>query len=155
MVSDDDAEESEKSNEENDKRNEELETELQSLINLKNIVFNPEDLQGSSLDDALNTIKGKNKPEHIAKWPSDAYREFMELVVESNISNKIGDKIIKFFNKYSGLKEFPLPKSTKNGKTYLNQINSPSIDFKEKVIDSYSEVYLTLFLPYPQLPQAS
>src|SRR3989337_1826289 len=113
MVSDD-AEESEKSNEENDEIDEELETELRSLINLEKIVLDPEDLQGGSLDDALDTIEGKNKPEHIAKWPSDAYCEFMELVVEGNISNKIGDKIIKFFNKYSGLKESPLPKSTKN-----------------------------------------
>jgi hypothetical protein len=33
-----------------------------------------------------------------------------------------------------------LPSSTKNGKDYLNQINSPSIDFKEKVIVTYNEV---------------
>jgi hypothetical protein len=44
----------------------------------------------------------------------------MELVSKGNLSNKIGDQIIKFFNKYSGLEKSPLPKSTKNGKDFLN-----------------------------------
>ena len=44
----------------------------------------------------------------------------MELIVKGNISNKISDKIIKFFNKYSDLEKSPLPSSTKNGKDYLN-----------------------------------
>jgi hypothetical protein len=69
----------------------------------------------------------------------------MELVVEGNISNKIGDKIIKFFNKYSNLEKSPLPSSTKNGKDYLNQINSPSLDFKEKTVATYSEVDIKLY----------
>ena len=69
----------------------------------------------------------------------------MELVVEGNISNKIGDKIIKFFNKHSNLEKSPLPSSTKNGKDYLNQINSPSLDFKEKTVATYSEVDFKLY----------
>ncbi|PKC54951.1 hypothetical protein RhiirA1_476415 [Rhizophagus irregularis] len=117
---------------------EELGTEIP--VNLDNIDLDPEDLQGASLDDALDAIEGKNLPEHIAKWPNDAYRDFMRLIVEGNISNKIGDQIIKFFNKYSNLEESPLPKSTKNGKDHLNQITSPSLDFKEKVVSTYSEV---------------
>ena len=64
----------------------------------------------------------------------------MELIVEGNISNNIGDKMIKFFNKHSNLEKLPLPSSTKNGKDYLNQINSPSVDFKEKVVATYNEV---------------
>ena len=107
--------------------------------------FDLEDLQGASFEDALDTIEGKNRPECIAKWPNDAYREFMELIIEGNISNKIGDKIIKFFNKHSNVEKSPLPSSTKNGKDYLNQINSPSVDFKEKVIATYGEVDFKLF----------
>ena len=80
----------------------------------------------------------------MAEWPNDAYREFMELVIEGNISNKIGDKIIKFFNKYSNLEKSPLPTSSKIGKDYLNQINSPSINFKEKTVATYSEVNFKL-----------
>ena len=68
----------------------------------------------------------------------------MELVVERNISNKIGDKVIKFFNKYSNLDEFSLPKMTKNGKDYLNQIKSP-IDFKEIIVATHSGVDFKLY----------
>ena len=125
---------------------EDIETDSQSIpINFKDNDFDSEDLQGSSLNDALDTNEGKNRPERVAEWPNDAYREFMELVIKGNISNKIGDKIIKFFNKYSNLKNSPLPKSTKNGKDYLNQINSPSVDFKEKVVATYKEVDFKLY----------
>src|SRR5256884_3171660 len=69
----------------------------------------------------------------------------MEIIKKGNNSNKICDKIIKFFNKYSNLKNSPLPKLTKNGKDYLNQINSPSVDFKEKVVATYKEVDFKLY----------
>jgi hypothetical protein len=121
---------------------EDSETELHLPMNLDEPDFDVTDIQGASLDDALDTIEGKNKPERVAEWPNDAYREFMELVIKGNISNKIGDKIIKFFNKHSNLETSPLPKSTKNGKDYINQINSPSTDFKEKVVATYSDVGL-------------
>ena len=107
--------------------------------------IDPEDLQGASLDDALDTIEGKNVPKRIAEWPNVAYRDFLELIVEGNISNKMGDKIINFFNKHSNLEKSPLPSSTKKGKDYLNQINSPLVDFKEKIVESYNEVDFTLY----------
>jgi len=116
----------------------------ESLIGIQDITLDPEDLQGATLENALETLEGANKPERLAEWPSDAYRDFMELVVEGNISNKIRDRIIKFFNKHSNLEELPLPKSTKSGKDYLNQIQSPSVDFKEKVIATYAGVEFTL-----------
>lgn len=72
--------------EENDESSEENVEELETESQLsEEINFDPEDLQGASLDDALETIKGKNKPERIAKWPNDAYRDFMKLIVDSNI----------------------------------------------------------------------
>jgi Plavaka transposase len=43
------------------------------------------------------------------------------------------------------LEKSSLLKSTKDGKAYLNEINSPSIDFKEKIVDSYSEVDFKLY----------
>ncbi|CAB4407035.1 unnamed protein product [Rhizophagus irregularis] len=123
------------------------ESEAESeLVNFEDTEFiDPEDLQGASLDDAIDVVNGKPTPERVVKWPNDAYRDFLELIVESNISNKIGDKIIKFFNKHSNLDKSPLPSSTKNGKDYLNQINSPLIDFKEKVVATYNEINFTLY----------
>jgi hypothetical protein len=57
----------------------------------------------------------------------------------------MGDKIINFFNKHSNLEKSPLLSSTKKGKDYLNQINSPLVDFKEKIIKSYNKVDFTLY----------
>jgi hypothetical protein len=136
--------ETEDTNFETEDNSEDSETKIQLPINLEPD-FDLEDLQGASLENALDTVEGKNKPERVAEWPNDAYRDFMELIVENNVSNKTGDKFIKFFNKYSNLKESPLPKSTKNGKDYLNQINSPSVDFKEKVVATYEEVDFKLY----------
>src|SRR6266487_5967582 len=116
----------------------------ESLIDLEKAPLDPEDLQGTTLEDALETIEGKNKPECIAEWPNDIYCDFMELVIEGNISNTIGDRIIKFFNKHSNLEESLLPKSTKSGKDYLNQIQSPLVDFKEKVVVTYHGIKFTL-----------
>ena len=136
--------ETEENIEENTEESEEELAELQ-LPGNEETDIDLEDLQGASLDDALETIAGKNKPENIAGWPNDAYRDFMKLIIDGNISNKIGDKIIKLFNKYSKLEKSPLPKSTKSGKDYLNQINSPSLDFKEKVVATHSEVDFKLY----------
>lgn len=124
---------------------EDTEEEDTEGLNLEEYDFDVNDLQGASLDDALDTSEKKNKPENIAKWPNDAYRDFMELMVENNISNKTGDKFIKFFNKYSNLERSPLPNSAKSGKDYLNQINSPSVDFKEKVVATYSGTDFKLY----------
>ena len=121
---------------------EEVETDLRTDLDYD---FEPEDLEGASFDDALNIIEGRNRSEYMAEWPNDAYREFMELIIEGNISNKIGDKIIKFFNRHSNLQNSPLPSSTKNGKDYINQIKSPSLNFKEKVVASYNEVDFILY----------
>ncbi|GES77014.1 hypothetical protein GLOIN_2v1836976 [Rhizophagus clarus] len=66
----------------------------------------------------------------------------MVLIVESNISNKVEDK---FFNRHSNLEKSPLPKSTKDGKDYLNQISSPSIDFKKKSVTNYAGVDFKLY----------
>lgn len=136
--------ETEDINFETEDNSEDSETKIQLPINLEPD-FDLEDLQGASLDDALNTNEEKNKSETTVKWPNDAYRDFMELMVENNISNKTGDKIIKFFNKHSNLENSPLPKSAKSGKDYLNQINSPSVDFKEKVVITYEEVDFKLY----------
>jgi len=42
------------------------------------------------------------------------------------------------------LDKSPLPSSTKNGKDYLNQINSPSVVLKEKIVATYNEVNFIL-----------
>ena len=84
---------------ETEENDEESETESQQLMNLEESPnFDIKDLQGASLDNALDTIEKKNRSEHVTQWPNDAYCNFMKIIVENNISNSAGDKIIKFFN---------------------------------------------------------
>ncbi|RGB34249.1 hypothetical protein C1646_760786 [Rhizophagus diaphanus] len=85
-----------------------------------------EDLQGASLDNVLDTIEGKNVPKRIAEWPNVAYRDFLKLIVKSNILNKMGDKIINFFNKHSNLEKSPLPSSTKKDATTFDGLDKTS-----------------------------
>src|SRR5208283_2604785 len=50
-----------------------------------------EDLRGTTLDD---TINDKLYPPN-TEWPNDIYREFMEIIMEYQLSNSCGDRIIK------------------------------------------------------------
>ena len=93
-----------------------------SSANLDDIEIDPEDLQDATFE---NAIKSKNKPEKTINWPNNMYCDFMELIIDRNISNKVGDQIIKFFNIHSNLENSPLPKSTKSEKDYSNQIKLP------------------------------
>src|SRR5256885_10479145 len=54
-----------------------------------------EDSRGTTLDDAIND---KMHPQN-TEWPNDIYREFMEIVMEYQLSNSCGDRIIKLINK--------------------------------------------------------
>ena|SRR2546421_318230 len=71
--------------------------DLEPPMTLKEPDFDLKDFKDASLENALNTVKGKNKPERVTEWSNDAYRDFMKLIVENNISNKTDDKFIKIF----------------------------------------------------------
>ena len=74
------------------------------------LYIDPEDYRGTTLDDAVND---KLHPPN-TEWPNDIYREFMEIVMEYQLSNSCGDRIIKLIGKCKGnLNEDILPKNTK------------------------------------------
>ena len=64
-----------------------------------------EDYEGASFDDAFNDLQENQTIE----WPNDAYRDFMKLVNNYQLSNSAGNAIINFFNTYSNLDISPLP----------------------------------------------
>src|SRR2546423_104118 len=53
-----------------------------------------EDSSEITLDDAIND---KMHPQN-TEWPNDIYREFMEIVMEYQLSNSCGDQIIKLID---------------------------------------------------------
>ncbi|GET59161.1 hypothetical protein GLOIN_2v1848756 [Rhizophagus irregularis DAOM 181602=DAOM 197198] len=47
----------------------------------------------ASLDDAIDVVDGKSTPERVVKWPNDAYRDFLELIVED-----FKEKVVATYN---------------------------------------------------------
>jgi hypothetical protein len=93
-----------------------------------------EDYCGTSLDDA---IKDKMHPPN-TEWPNDIYREFMEIVMEFQLSNACGDKIIKLIDK-SRQDKNPLPKSTREGRKFLDINEFPYMKFKTVSITNFQD----------------
>src|SRR4051794_17537828 len=93
-----------------------------------------EDYRGTTLDDA---IKDKNHPPN-TEWPNDIYREFMEIVMEYQLSNSCGDRLIKLINNSrNSTDENLLPKNTKEGRKFLNFNEFPYMKFKTVPITNF------------------
>jgi hypothetical protein len=71
--------------------------------NFENIIF--EDL-------IINQDILESESDVNVNYPNEAYEDFMTLVIKNKLSNKTGNEIIHFFNKYANLVISPLPKST-------------------------------------------
>ena len=94
----------------NNKQNEEIEPMLDEPIETQENVedeefddvdltfplsIDAEDSCGTTLDDAIND---RMHPQN-TEWPNDIYHEFMEIVMEYQLSNSCGDRIIKLIDK--------------------------------------------------------
>jgi hypothetical protein len=93
-----------------------------------------EDYCGTTLDDA---IKDKMHPPN-TEWPSDIYQEFMEIVMEFQLSNACGDRIIRLINK-SRQDNNPLPKSTREGRKFIDVNEFPYMKFKTVSITNFQD----------------
>ena len=100
----------------NNKQNEEIEPMLDEPIETQENVedeefddvdltfplsIDAEDSRGTTLDDAIND---RMHPQN-TEWPNDIYREFMEIVMEYQLSNSCGDRIIKLIDYQKVLKK--------------------------------------------------
>jgi len=95
-----------------------------------------EDYCGVTLDDA---IKDKMHPPN-TEWPNDIYQEFMEIVMEYQLSNSCGDRIIKLINKSRGdSNKNPLPKNTNEGRKFLDINEFPYMKFKTVPITNFQD----------------
>lgn len=96
-----------------------------------------EDYSGTTLDDATND---KMHPPNL-EWPNDIYREFMEIVTEYQLSNSCGDRLINLVNSIENVKDKNLlPKSTKEGRKFLDTTDFPYMKFKKVSITKFQDV---------------
>ena len=82
-------------------------------------------------------------------FPNDAYRDLMLLVTKNKLSNKAGNEIIQFFNKYSNLATSPLPKNIEKGRELMNNMKIPSLEFEKVLIINHNDK--DYFLHYQNL----
>ena len=129
-------EESEKSNETSEGVDEEIDEEIDDNL-IFPLIIDLKDSHGTMLDDA---IKDKTHPPN-TDWPNDIYREFMEIVMEYQLSNSCGDRILKLINKSKhNPDENLLPKNTKEGRKFLDVNEFPYMKFKTVPITNFQDM---------------
>ena len=80
----------------------------------------------------------------IQQWPNEIYQEFTKICVNYDLSNQATNAFIHFFNKYSSLKESPLPKNSRDMHKFMDSIVAPNLDFKSKHIKNFEGISYTL-----------
>jgi hypothetical protein len=81
------------------------------------------------------------------EFPNEAYADLMILVTKYKLSNAAGNAIITFFNKHSNHSKSPLPKNIKQGKEFMNNINSNLSYKKTKILELDNTEYFLYHLP--------
>jgi hypothetical protein len=121
--------ESEQSTETDEEIDEEIDDNLTFPLSI-----DPEDFNGTTLDDAINDKMHLPNTE----WPNDIYHEFMEIVMEYQLSNSCGNKLIKLINNSrNSTDENLLPKNTKEGRKFLDFNEFPYMKFKTVPITNF------------------
>jgi hypothetical protein len=89
-------------------------------------------------ENTLDDILKESEAEMNADFPNEAYADLMALVTKYNLSNSTGNAIIKFFNKHANLSTSPLPKSIKQGREYMDNMNLPTLTFTKTCVINYN-----------------
>ena len=79
-----------------------------------------------------------------AYYPNEAYGDLMALVTKHKLNNTASNAFIKFFNKHANLVTSPLPKSIKQGREYMDNMNIPNLTYYKTCVINYNnnEYYL-------------
>src|SRR5215469_13228265 len=124
--------ETDRESEKSDETDEEIDGNLTFPLSIDN-----DDYRGITLDDATTD---KMHPPN-TEWPNDIYREFMEIVMEYQLSNSCGDRIIKLIkNSQNSTDKNSLPKSTKEGRKFLDVNEFPYMKFKTIPITNFQDI---------------
>jgi hypothetical protein len=106
-----------------------------------------DNLEGDLEDDLTNLLEDDLDDileEVDASFPNEAYGDLMALVTKHKLNNASGNAIIKFFNKHANLTTSPLPKSIKQGREYMDNMNLPNLIYYKTCVKNYNkkEYYL-------------
>ena len=82
-------------------------------------------------------------------YPNEAYGDLMSLITKHKLNNATGNAIIKFFNKHANLDKSPLPKSTKQGRKFMDNMKISSLNYIKTCVINYNN--LDYYLHYRSL----
>jgi hypothetical protein len=80
-------------------------------------------------------------PNISTQFPSNAYRDFMNIIIKYNLSNAAGDLILKFIQNYGHCTDVH-PKSTRIGCNFIDNLDVKNLSFKEVVFEYANEKYI-------------
>jgi len=121
-----------------------IETEM-STMSLDSLESNTDILESDTLELESDTLG----LEGLEEFPNDAYKDLMILITKNKLSNRAGDDIIQFFNKYSNLATSPLPKNIKKGREFIDNMKISSLEFNKILITCHNDI--DYFLYYQNL----
>ena len=101
-----------------------------------------DNLEGDLEDDLTNLLEDDLDDileEVDASFPNEAYGDLMALVTKHKLNNASGNAIIKFFNKHANLTTSPLPKSIKQGREYMDNMNLPNLTYYKTCVKNYNK----------------
>ncbi len=82
------------------------------------------------------------------QWPNEAYRDFARICVNFDLSGAATDALIHFFNSYARLEKPLLPTSAREMRRFMNSIEAPLLNFKEKsLLEFEGASYILYYRP--------
>jgi hypothetical protein len=79
------------------------------------------------------------------QWPNEAYWDFARICVTFDLSDSTMDALIHFFNCYTNFEKSLLPTNAKEMRKFINSIEAPLLDFKEKSLLEFEDETYTLY----------
>lgn len=97
----------------------------------------------------ITSIDARITPVHnLPGFPDIAYNEFMELVSTHHLSDSTGNDVLKWFHKHHLRENVILPKSTMEGREFVNSMNIKHLLYvKTKVMEYENEEYYLYHRP--------
>ena len=105
-----------------------------------------------SEDFIKNILKESEESEEKSEsfsYLNEVYGDLISLITKHKLNNAMGNAIIKFFNKHANLDKSPLPKSTKQGCKFMNDMKISSLNYIKTCIINYNN--LDYYLHYCSL----
>ncbi|RHZ90255.1 hypothetical protein Glove_1g50 [Diversispora epigaea] len=106
---------------------------------------NKTEFESDKTDNESDESEEFEETETIPKFSNNTYFDLMILIIQHNLNNKVGNAIMRFFNKYSNLPTSPLPKNIEQGRKLMDRMKLINLLNKEKSNNNrnYNEQYTT------------